>query len=227
MHKNKTGKNLKSLMSKNGINQPQLSRETGIPQPTIGRILSGEIKAPKVDVLIPLCSFFKVSIDEIVGYTDVKISSLPMVKTSEDIVRIPMLAATAGMGVGISTELNHDLQIRSLDLTKAWIKSRLSAATNSNNIKMLTGLGDSMKGTYNHGDVLFIDIGITETSVDAVYAISHSDELFIKRIQRLPNGVIKVISDNKNYDPFVIENGDREKFRVIGRVIGCLNFNDV
>ena len=59
---------LKSLMNEHGINQPDLARETGLTQSTIQRILSGAIEHPKTNQLIPLCNFFKISLDEMLGF---------------------------------------------------------------------------------------------------------------------------------------------------------------
>lgn len=142
---------------------------------------------------------------------------------------IPRLAAEGSMGNGISATLEHDEAIDSFETTRKWVKSRLSHATSIQNIRIITGLGDSMKGTFNHGDALFVDTGINEVKIDAVYALAYEDELFIKRVQRIPGGRLKLISDNKQggYEPILIDHKDVKDFRVIGRVIGALNYNEL
>lgn len=67
MHTNKIPKILKGLMDNQSINQPQLSKLTGVGQSTIQRILSGAIKSPKNSQLLPLCEYFGVTIDQMIG----------------------------------------------------------------------------------------------------------------------------------------------------------------
>ena len=91
------------------------------------------------------------------------------------------------------------------------------------NLALITGLGDSMEGTFSDGDVLLVDRGVTEVKLDAVYVLSLHDELYIKRLQRRPDGSLLMISDNDKYPPYVIENGDRDAFKVEGRVLLAWN----
>jgi phage repressor protein C with HTH and peptisase S24 domain len=71
--------------------------------------------------------------------------------------------------------------------------------------------------------VLLVDRGVSEVKLDAVYVLSLHDELYIKRLQRRPDGALLMISDNDKYPPYVIENKDRDAFRVEGRVLLAWN----
>lgn len=84
-----------------------------------------------------------------------------------------------------------------------------------------------MSPTYNHGDILFVDTGVTEVKVDAVYVFSLSQELFIKRLQRLPDTTLRVISDNKQYEPYVLDVRQRKDMRTHGRVVGAMNWRQL
>jgi len=139
---------------------------------------------------------------------------------------IPVLSATASMGPGITSALEHDEQVETFRATKRWIQSKLSHASSPDNIRIITGLGDSMMGTYNHGDALFVDTGITALDVDAVYVMEYDDELYIKRIQR-SLGTYTMISDNPSYRDVDIPKEKLADLRVIGRVIGAMNFKEV
>ncbi len=52
-----------------------------------------------------------------------------------------------------------------------------------NNLRLLTGKGDSMSPTFNDKDILFVDVGVTAITIDAVYVFSLQGELYIKRFQ--------------------------------------------
>lgn len=145
--------------------------------------------------------------------------------SNRKVVTIDMLNVNGSMGRGGPVDYSNDEVIGGIDTTKQWINSRLSHATAIKNIKIITGLGDSMEPTFSNGDALFVDTGIKETNVDAIYVIDHKNKLFIKRIQRLPGGRLNVISDNRKYDPYIIDNKDKDEFHIIGRAIGALNFN--
>ena len=137
-----------------------------------------------------------------------------------------MLNVNGSMGTG-SQQPENEIAISHLQVTRDWIRENLSAVSSPSNISMITGLGDSMEPTYKHGDTLFVDTGITNIDLDAVYVMVLNNELYIKRIQRRPDG-IWVISDNKlRYDPYLIQRSDLEQIRVVGRVCGTMNFNRI
>lgn len=231
-------KALRILFKKDGISEGKLSNLTGITQPTIHRILTGESKEPRSKNIVALANYYGVSRDvfdtgivdeESLGAVKRKEVIRPVSELSSDAVTISMMGAQLSMGFGISQDhLSHDEQVGSFETTKKWVNSRLSHATSIQNIKIITALGDSMKGTFNNGDALFIDTGVSEVKVDAIYALAYDGELFIKRVQRIPGGRLSLISDNaKGYKPITIEHKDVPTFLVIGRVIGVLNYNEL
>ena len=142
----------------------------------------------------------------------------------EDEVVIPHLSATGSMGKGIPADLEHDTVVSQVSVNKLWIRENLSTISSPSNLSMITGYGDSMEGTFNNGDVLFVDTGMNEIKMDAVYVLNLNDELYIKRLQRKPDGSILMISDNAKYQPYTIQNGEKNKFQVLGRIVGIWNF---
>jgi len=134
---------------------------------------------------------------------------------------VPILEIGASMGVG-QVQPEYETIIGRVALNRHWVHTRLPNVTSPRNIRIITGYGDSMAGTHEDGDPLFVDIGVTDVRVDAVYVFAMNDELYVKRLQRRPDGAITVISDNPKYPPYAI--GDRERVRVIGRVVGAWNW---
>lgn len=138
-----------------------------------------------------------------------------------DALQIPLMGAWASMGHG-AQQVDHDEVMSTLTINRPWL-ARQASFTSPGNLALITGYGDSMSGTFEDGDVLIVDRGVVDIKVDAVYVLELNDELYIKRLQRRPDGNVLMISDNKKYEPYTIENGDREKFRVLGRVILAWN----
>jgi phage repressor protein C with HTH and peptisase S24 domain len=147
------------------------------------------------------------------------------VSYSRDEVTIPKLSAIASMGDGVPDNVEHDSVVSRVSVSKRWIRENLSAISSTNNLAMITGHGDSMAGTFNNGDVLFVDTGVSEVKMDAVYVFNVNDELYIKRLQRVPDGSFLMISDNKHYEPQSIT--PRDKLAVLGQIVGIWNFRRI
>lgn len=121
-----------------------------------------------------------------------------------------------GMGGGLILP-DQPGQITGWKVTPEWIAKNVPSHTGRNNLSIVTGFGDSMKGMYNSGDPIIIDIGITSCDYDGVYFFRIGDEGFIKTLQRIPNDGIRVISENKKYETWTITS-DMD-FEVFGRVL--------
>lgn len=127
------------------------------------------------------------------------------------------------MGIG---ELlpEHETIVGHLDVTRRWLHTNLPHISSPTNIRLITAYGDSMEPDYRDGDVVFVDIGVQEVKIDAVYAFRLGDELFIKRLQRLPDGSINVLSTNEKYRAYMLSPQERGRAQVIGRVVGAWNW---
>lgn len=102
-------------------------------------------------------------------------------------------------------------------VTPQWVKSNLPAHTGAQNLRIITGLGNSMQGMFNSGDPLIVDSGIKSVDYDAVYFFRVGDEGFVKLLQRVPGEGIRVISKNQDYPVWNIRK-DMD-FEVFGRVL--------
>lgn len=161
------------------------------------------------------------AIQEVRGKTVV--STMPAVaqKDYRETFEIPVLDVIGSMGSGVVLP-EHEEAVERMTVTGAWLRRNVTA-TSPGNLSLITGYGDSMEGTFSDGDLLLVDCGINEIKIDAVYVLGLNDELYIKRLQRRPDGSVLMISDNKKYEPYLIQNGEREKFRVLGRVVLAWN----
>lgn len=134
-----------------------------------------------------------------------------------NMVDIPNLSATASMGPGVPCELDHDGVLSRISLKIDYIKEHMSDISSPNNLRTITGYGDSMKGTFNHLDQIFVDVGVTTADVDGIYVFTIHDELFIKRLQRRPQGGFLVISDNSKYQPITLNKEECADLRILGK----------
>jgi phage repressor protein C with HTH and peptisase S24 domain len=140
---------------------------------------------------------------------------------ADEAYEIAIYDVAASMGNGLSMPEHADV-VERMTVSANWLKSHVKFS-GPDNLALITAYGDSMEGTFNDGDMLLVDRGVDDIKIDAVYVLALNDELYIKRLQRRPDGAILMISDNKRYDPYIIKNGERDKFHVLGRVLLAWN----
>ena len=129
---------------------------------------------------------------------------------------IPQFDSGGSMGSGLLLRDQPGI-IQSWHVNQEWIVKNIKSHTGTMNLCIVTGFGDSMKGMFNSGDPLVVDIGVRSVDFDAIYFFRVGDEGFVKRLQRIPGEGIRVLSENKQYDSWTItRNMD---FEVFGRVV--------
>jgi transcriptional regulator with XRE-family HTH domain len=146
--------------------------------------------------------------DDMSGYTpaDFSITSElnQQVQEYRDQTTIRKFDDVAGaMGKGILLQ-DQPGQFTNVTVTDEWINKNVPSNTGKENLKIVTGFGDSMRGMFNSGDPLLVDIGVNLCDHDGVFFFRVGDEGFIKRLQRIPGVGIRVISKNPNYETWTI-----------------------
>lgn len=87
------------------------------------------------------------------------------------------------------------------------------------NLRLVTAHGDSMRGTFEEGDLLLVDTGINDVRGDGVYLLRGPDALLIKRVQKKGDGSWLLLSDNPLYQPDLVSREARADYQVLGRVL--------
>lgn len=122
----------------------------------------------------------------------------------------PDVRASAGGG---SFNFDTDFKLLSIDTT---IMKNIIPDGNKE-IEAITVDGESMEPTLQDSSIVFIDREQINIKKDGIYVASTNAGLFIKRIRQRADGMIELISDNKNYSPEYILS---EEIKIIGRVVG-------
>jgi phage repressor protein C with HTH and peptisase S24 domain len=122
------------------------------------------------------------------------------------VIDVPRYDVEGSMGPGTEPpEMNMVVEHMSLDAN--WVRQNLTY-TKIDNLKLISGRGDSMAPTIRSGDAVLVDSGVTTVEDDAIYFFLMRGKLQIKRIQRGLDG-LTIISDNTQY-PAIDVPGDRE-----------------
>ena len=96
----------------------------------------------------------------------------------------------------------------------------------SNDVNKLASIdvtGDSMVPTLADGEPIILDRASRQVDREAVYVLAIGDELFVKRVRRVPTAggmmTLSLISDNPAYPEVTLDPETQERVRIIGRVV--------
>lgn len=129
-------------------------------------------------------------------------------------IRLYDVVASAGVGSLVEFEPS-----REVDLSDSL--RMVLGITSPSKARMLYMQGDSMSPTLQDGSLIAIE-SIDSFINDGIYVFNWEGELFIKRLQRIKDGV-RVMSDNGKYEAWEITRDEMQDrhFVILGRVTGC------
>ncbi|HCD7173178.1 helix-turn-helix transcriptional regulator [Enterobacter cloacae] len=85
-------------------------------------------------------------------------------------------------------------------------------------VKLINVRGDSMQGTIEPGDLIFVDVRVNYFDGDGIYVFDFNGDTFVKRLQKVKNDLF-VISDNPKYREWSINQEEASMLHVSGRVM--------
>lgn len=139
---------------------------------------------------------------------------------NHDVFRVDILDLAVSAGPGIVNQEFVEI-LHSVEYATAEARHMFDGRK-AENIRIINVRGDSMSGTIEPGDLLFVDISVKSFDGDGIYAFLYDDTAHVKRLQKMKDKLL-VISDNKSYaawDP--IEKDEMNRVFVFGKVIGSM-----
>lgn len=137
-------------------------------------------------------------------------------------IRFAVMDAPANLGQGIESSGDYVEIVNFVAVAEAWAKRNLGGSLNK--IQVITGIGDSMKGTIESGEILFVDTAVNYYDGEGIYVIHTPNGRRAKRLQMLQNGSLKIISDNKQYESETISGAELEQLHIFGKLRGSWGF---
>nr|DAM60727.1 MAG TPA: Repressor protein CI [Bacteriophage sp.] len=205
---------INTALQTKGLSVNALARQVGVSYPAMRKITKGETLNPKF--LFEIAEALNVSVEWLKtgeGSSE-NLSDDP----SGDHIRFERLDVIAALGDGyINNETAEVVDFVHVD--KAWAREKLGG--NLSRIQVITARGDSMQGTIEDGDVLFVDTSVRSFEGEGIYLLSFADGLKAKRLQASVSGGLLVISDNPLYRTETIEDDKLEKLTICGKVRGA------
>ncbi|WP_447869984.1 LexA family transcriptional regulator [Serratia fonticola] len=140
---------------------------------------------------------------------------------SEDAFKIEVLDMAVSAGPGCVNNYEFVEIVRSIEYSPEEAK-QMFGNRSAADIKLINVKGDSMTGTIEPGDLLFVDTTVHSFDGDGIYAFLYDDTAHVKRLQKIKDKLL-VLSDNKSYHPWdPIERDEMNRVYIYGKVIGSM-----
>lgn len=137
-------------------------------------------------------------------------------KGRKDVYRIDVLDVSASAGDGSPSKDVVEV-IRSIEYVPDQARVIFGNRPESS-VKLINVRGDSMEGTIEPGDLIFVDVAVSCFDGDGIYVFDYNGDMFVKRLQKVKSELI-VISDNPRYREWTISAEEMDMLHVSGRVM--------
>lgn len=135
-------------------------------------------------------------------------------------IRLELLDVDSASGSGIAAKDLPEILTR-VDVLESWVRSTIGVGGDLSSVKLITSHGISMQGSIQNGDILFVDSSVRNYDADGLYVISRDGRMQVKRLQKKHNGVLAILSDNKEFEPEHLDAKEAEAVQICGRVLAA------
>lgn len=195
-----------------GLTQGELAKKIDVTQQSIYALEAGKTK--KTPYILELAKALKTSPEWLLtGKGEDSLNT----EGYENLFTIQTLDITTIASNGVITNNETIEIIQTIEYAKNSAIS-IFGAIPQESIKIINFKGDSMSGTFESGDLVFIDITKNFFDGDGIYAFVFDSVLYIKRLQAQPQQY-RVISDNPNYEKWSIDKNQIENIDFYGKII--------
>ncbi|WHP32815.1 S24 family peptidase [Trabulsiella odontotermitis] len=216
------GNRIRQLRLVKGMTISELADAIGIDAANVSRLETGKQKSFTEQSLASYAKALGIDVSELFtplenGTTVYKNSINSEHGKGDSVYRVEMLDISASAGNGFIKSSDVIDVIRSIEYNSERAVSMFGGRT-SDAVKVINVRGDSMADTIEPGDLIFVDISITNFDGDGIYVFGFDDKIYVKRLQMIPDKLL-VISDNPKYREWAIEQNNEERFCIFGKVM--------
>ena len=208
------GERLREERERLGFNQPDFANFAGVSK----RTLIDWEKSSTSPNAVQLSSLNEIGVD--VGYVitgerkHLNVAELPDGYDGFSLVPVHdevLISAGHGSVICSNPEPSNFMAFRN-----DWIRSRGFLVKD---LKVFITRGDSMIPTIEDKEPILVNTGEKEPQDGHIYVIRSGEMTWVKRIQRLIDGALLLISDNKLYPAMSIKLDESNDVEVIGKVV--------
>lgn len=210
---------LRYLLKVNELTEDALAKKVNVSQQAINYVLNGKTRSPKN--ILEIATALGVNAHWLKtgeGSPETDVFAFTSEKDDDHTLRVDLLDAELAAHSSGIINLEYPDVISSIFFTHEGVK-RILGRTTTDGVYMFKVPTDSMSPTITQNDIVFIDTNVKEYIGEGVYSFNLNGETYIKRLQRLPTGVIMALSDNPLYHPFEITESLFDTAKIIGKFI--------
>lgn len=196
------GARLKTAMG--DMPQNLLAQRADVTKSTLSRILQGQ--EPRLDEAVRLAKEVKADLMWLATGRGVP-------GTEAGFVNVPIYDVRLAAGVAAFTDAAEQIGMMPFDRELL----RGLGRSSHDSLAVFLAEGDSMWPTVQDGARVLTDLKDTRLR-EGVFAFRTGDELRIKRLRRLVDG-IEIRSDNDRYPPEILKGEDADEVAIIGAVL--------
>lgn len=215
---------LRKAMDEAGLTQASLAEKCGISQASIQKLVSG--KAKSTTFIVEISEALSVNAKWLAQGEGLMRGAREAARLQGSDMAVPgfrvdLLDISVSAGPG-SVNTNEFIEVvRTITYTPE--EARMMFGNRSEEqIRMINVKGDSMSGTIEPGDLIFVDISVQSFDGDGIYAFLYDDTAHVKRLQKMKDYLL-VLSDSPRYqtwDP--ITRDEMNRVFIYGKVIGSV-----
>nr|WP_288668267.1 helix-turn-helix transcriptional regulator [uncultured Haemophilus sp.]DAK32617.1 MAG TPA: Repressor protein CI [Caudoviricetes sp.] len=214
---------LKQLLDDRNLSMNAFAKQLGVSQPSISDIVNGRTRSPKNILEIATAlgvnpHWLKTGEGE--PDSDV-VEYVP--KAEENALRVDVMDYQAAAHSSGIVNVDYPDIVESIFFTAEGLFKVLGRKS-AVGIKIFKVPTDSLAPTIKPSDLVFVDTHINNYVAEGIYVFNLNGETYIKRLQRLPTGVIRALSDNPLYPPFEITDELFDTAEIIGKFLAVLPF---
>ena len=205
---------LGQVIEKSGVPATDFAKRVNTPYSTLRAYTSGS-RPPSAELLAAIFRAFKVMPSWLLTGEGPRTMGEAVANSAlEEFVVITRhnVAASAGPGAINGDDHEHG----GLCFSRAWLRKR---RLNPESLIVIDVTGQSMEGRLSDGDTVLVDQRQTVLKSGFAYVLRQGDELLVKYCQLLPNGVLRVSSENKSFEPYDIDLQKMTDVSILGRVV--------
>ena len=187
------------------LSNVEIAKACKVSDRSVGNYLGGD-RIPSTEFILRFCEAYKVNpnwllLGEGVPFRD-----------EEEFTYVARVDVR--LGAGGEAEIFEAEPKEVYAFRKDWLLQK----GNPKNMRLVKVIGDSMEPTLKNGDLVLVDLSQTEIMQGQIYAVRLFNGLLVKRLQRIGQNKVRLISDNPVH-PTEVRSLDSGEFKIIGRVL--------
>lgn len=196
--------------------QIRIAKAMGVTPKAVSKWFNAEA-IPRRGKMAELATYLGTSASFLMGETDKDGIVKDSFRDSGDHFRVDVfdIQASAGSGVMIRDEFVETIKSIEYSTDEA---QQIFHGRPAEHIKMIAVNGDSMSGTFEPRDQIFVDVSVDFFDGDGIYIFTIDDKLYIKRLQ-LQFDRLAIISDNKKYETWHMGKAQISMIHIIAKVL--------